>query len=355
MSNFNPEMLILAREMRGLSQEELAAKMKIQQGTLSKIENGVMDASEQLESIYKTLKFPKSFFFREGRQFEVNAHYYRKRITIPKKEFSQARAIINVLKLNIEKMLMSVDIPRENLPKWDVEKKGSPTLYARFLREFWRIPKGRIDNLTKIVEDNGVIVVHIDLKAAKLDGLSIYTNNNQAVIFLNKCLPGDRLRLTLAHELGHLGMHFAQTIDAIRDVEKEAFEFASELLVPSNEIMPHLVRLTLDKLADLKRYWKVSMASLVYKAKELRTINENQARYLWSQFRTLNYHVQEPPELKVMVERPILLKEITDAFLNNLAYSMKELAELLCLNVEDFEDLYLQQKVWLKVVKTPNT
>lgn len=351
MSKFNPEMLILAREVRGMSQEELANAMGIQQGTLSKMENGVMDANEHLEKIYARLGFPKSFFFREGRQFKEAAHYYRKRIVIPKKEIVQANALINIFKLNIEKLLTSVEIPKENLPKWDVHEDGSPSMYARFLREFWRLPKGRVDNITKVVEDNGIIVIHLDLVSSKLDGLSIYTDKNQAIIFLNKNLPGDRLRLTLAHELGHLGMHFAKIVDETRDVEKEAFEFASELLVPSNEIMPHLSRLTLEKLADLKRYWKVSMASLIYKSKEMKLIKENTYRYLWSQLRTLNYHIEEPHELDVPIERPALVKEIIDAYLNELAYSPKELAELLCLNLDDFEDFYVQPKVKFKIIR----
>ncbi len=351
MSDFNPEMLILAREARGLSQDELAEKMNIQQGTLSKIENGVMDASEHIESIYQTLNYPRSFFFREGRQFEVSPHYYRKKVKIPKKEFAKVRAVLNVLHLNIEKLLQAIELPKENLPKWDVVKNGSPTDYAQHIRYCWRIPKGRIDNLAKIVEDNGIIVFHVELGAAALDGLSLYTGSNQAIIFLNKSLPGDRMRFTLAHELAHLGLHFAQPIDTEkRDVEKEASEFASELLVPANEVAHQLFKLNLEKLADLKRYWKVSMGSLLYKAEALQIITKNQSRYLWSQFGTLGYLKQEPLELQVPVERPTLVKEITDAYLNELAYSAQELAEILCLNVDDFENYYLEQKVRLKVL-----
>ena len=255
MVKFNSEMLILAREARGLSQEELAEQMGVKQGTLSKIENGLLDVTEYFQKICDTLNFPGTFFQQEGRRFEINAHYYRKKIIVPKKEFSQAKAIVDIIKRNIDKLLLSIEVPRENLPRWDISKNGSPSLYAKHLREYWRIPKGRVENLTNIIENNGVLVVHVDFGTAKLDGLSMYTESNQAVIFLNRSLSGDRMRLTLAHELGHLGMHFAQIIDTVRDVEKEAMEFASELLAPSIEIMPHLTRLNLEKLADLKRYW----------------------------------------------------------------------------------------------------
>jgi len=351
MVKFNSEMLILAREARGLSQEELAVQLGVKQGTLSKIENGYLDASEYLDKICNTLNFPQPFFLRTGRRFEVNAHYYRKKISVSKKELSQAKAIINILKFNIEKLLLSVELPECNLPKWDVPKDGSPSLYANYLREYWRIPKGRIDNLTSIVEDNGIIVIHADFGTAKLDGLSIYTEDNQAIIFLNKTFSGDRMRLTLGHEIGHLGMHFSQIVDAERDVEKEAPEFAAELLVPSHEILPHLSRLNLEKLAEFKRYWKVSMAAILYKAQKLNLVKENTARYLWTQFRKLNYHIQEPIELEVPVEKPTLVKEIIELYLNDLEYSKAELADLLCISLEDLEDFYFQSKVKFKVIR----
>lgn len=351
MSKFNPEMLILAREARGYSQEELAELLGISQGTLSKVENGNLDPQEYLEIISNTLDFPIGFFLREGRQFKANAHFYRKKIRIPKKEISKAEALMNILKFNVEKLLKSVEVPAENLPKWDVSKNGSPSLYANYLREFWRMPKGRVDNLTKIIENNGIIVIHVDFGSSQLDGLSLYTDDNQAIIFLNKNMSGDRIRLTLAHEVGHLGMHFAQVLELDRDVEAEAFEFASELLVPSDEILPHLASINLTKLADLKRYWKVSMGSLVVKANRLNLIKDNSYRYLWTQFRKNGYHIQEPPELNVPVEKPTLVREILDAFINDLDYSKSDLSELLNLNLTDFEDFYFEPTSRLKVIR----
>ncbi|HMO40232.1 MAG TPA: XRE family transcriptional regulator [Saprospiraceae bacterium] len=351
MLKFNPEMLTLAREARGYSQEELAGLMRVSQGTLSKIENGNLDPQEYLENLSDTLDFPIGFFMRDGRQFKTNAYFYRKKIRIPRKEISKAEALMNIIKFNVEKLLKSVEVPAEKLPKWEVSKNGSPSEYAKYLREYWRIPKGRVDNLTKIVEDNGIIVIHVDFGSSDLDGLSLYTDDNQAIVFLNKNMSGDRIRLTLAHEVGHLGMHFAQVVDLERDVEKEAYEFASELLVPSNEILPHLSSVNLGKLADLKRYWKVSMSSLLVKAKRLNLIKENSYRYLWTQFRKNGYHIQEPPELNVPIEKPTLIKEILDAFINDLDYTKSDLAILLNLNLPDFENFFYETRSRLKVIR----
>ncbi len=349
MSKFNAEMLILAREARQLSQKELAAKIGVKQGTLSKMENELLDLEEHIPKLCEVLDFPESFFQQKGGRYEVSAHHYRKKVSIPNKELARIKAIINILKMNIEKFMLSVDVPAERLPKWDVEHDGSPSMYANYIREFWRLPKGRVENLTRLAEDNGIIVIHVDFGFAAFDGLSMYTEANQAVVFLNKNSSGDRLRLTLAHEIGHLGMHFTKIVSNERNAEKEAMEFASELLVPKVEIFPHLSRLNLEKLADLKRYWRVSMASILYKAKDLGF--NNSYRYMWTQFRKLKYDVQEPKEISVPVEKPYLVKEILDAFIEDLSYSKEDLGKMLSLNESDLNDLYFPSKVKLRVLR----
>ena len=51
--------------------------------------------------------------------------------------------------------------------------------------------------------------------------------------------------------------------------------------MPQTEIKASLVCLTMAKLADLKRFWKVSMAALIMRAYELKTITDSQRRYLF--------------------------------------------------------------------------
>ena len=61
----NPKMVTLAREARGLTQSELATRLQITQGVLSKIENGLVQAPMQiLEQLQSELDFPKEFFFQ---------------------------------------------------------------------------------------------------------------------------------------------------------------------------------------------------------------------------------------------------------------------------------------------------
>lgn len=60
---YNPEMIILAREFRGLTQKELAAKSGLTQAKIAKIENGVQGVSEDMIlSFVKVLDLPIDFF-----------------------------------------------------------------------------------------------------------------------------------------------------------------------------------------------------------------------------------------------------------------------------------------------------
>lgn len=64
----NPQMVILARQSRGLSQIELANQMGLRQGTVSKIEAGlVYPTMDELEKLATALGYPSHFFTQNRR------------------------------------------------------------------------------------------------------------------------------------------------------------------------------------------------------------------------------------------------------------------------------------------------
>lgn len=331
-------MIKLARESRGLSQAELCDKLQVAQGTISKIENKLIDCSADLaELIATTLGYPISFFYRTELIFPASMHYYRRKLTLGKKILNKAEARMNILRMGIERLLTEVEIPEPSFGRWDVEQHGNPTMAARYLRELWRLPKGRIDNITSLLEQKGIIIFHFDFGSERLDGLSFYTEKGHPIIFVNKALPGDRLRLTIAHELGHLYMHIEQRVSLDRNVEDEAYEFASEFLVPLDEFSATATTIDLKFLSNQKRYWKVAMSALVVKARKNNLITENQAKYLYSQLSVLGYRKSEPIELAVEKEQPTLLKSVIELYRKDLGYSSEQLAATVHMSMKDFD------------------
>ncbi len=352
MIEINSKMIVLAREARGYTQKELAELLGITQGSLSKIEKGIQTPSDEvLSSICEKLEYPITFFEQQDKVYNPELIYFRRRIVIKKKILLRAEATMNIIRMNIERLLSSVEVPEANLLHWDVEEHGTPMEAAQMLRQRWKIPKGRIENLTKIIEDNGILIVPFDFGSEKLDGLSMYTTDNQPIIFVNNKIPGDRLRLTIGHELGHLVMHFGRMIDKIRDVEKEAMGFAAELLVPAKEFVNSIEGFDLRALASQKMYWLVSMGALLFRGKELNLITDNQYRYVWQQMAMLGYKTNEPAELKIPREKPTLLKEIMEMHITNLGYTRNEIANMLNIGLTDLQEYYYSDNLKLRILK----
>lgn len=337
--NIKPETIILARESRGYTQKELAVLLGVEQGTISKIEKGLLEPSENLLSqIIDKLDYPISFFCESF--IRVQGHY-RKKISMPVNKFKSCEAKMTIAEKHFSILHDAVELPIINVPNWDIEKNGSPEMAAIFLRERWRMPKGRIDNLTKILEDNGVIVIPLDL--GDLDALSTFSETRQPIVFLNKRRTSDRIRFNLAHELAHFVLHWGMKISEERDVEAEANQFASEFLMPTRDIEKYLTRLNLEKLAELKRYWKTSMKAIVKKAYTLGTMTKDQYYYLNKQFNYLGYGKGEPELFPA--ENASLFTEILNLYLTELNYSKEELSELLKVSVSEIDSLYFGKPI----------
>lgn len=345
-------MIVLAREARGYSQSELAKIISIGQSYLSKIEKGISSPTEEIiNKISQKLDFPVTFFEQDERIFTPELLYYRRRISVNKKPLLKTEAIMNIYRMCIEKLLGSVELPETDIPHWDVEEHGSPEDAAIMLRQRWSIPKGRIENLTKVLESKGIIIVNFDFGSVGMDGLSMYSEHNDPIIFINNKIPGDRQRLTIAHELGHLLLHFGQIIDINRDVESEAMKFGAEFLVPKKEFLSSVNGFDLNSLANQKRYWLVSMASLLYRGRELNLLTDNQYRYLWQQMAMLGYKKNEPAAIAVPREHPTILKEVLDLHVNELQYSKLQLAEMLSMNLNNLQEYFYSDSLKLRIIK----
>ncbi len=340
LNDINPRMLILARESRGLSQTELSKRLKISQGKLSKAEKGEQSISEIiLADLATELSYPEQFFFQSTPSAPVSHYYYRKKITIPKKVLAKMESNVKIFRNNIDVLMESVELPDYNVRTFDPSEE-SPEEIARKARYFLKIPEGPIENLTNILERNGILIIKTDLFNEKTDGLSTITDKGTHVIFLNERMPNDRQRYSLAHELGHMIMHFDIPIDSEK-VEEEADRFASEFLMPEREIKASLRNLRFNKLGDLKRYWKVSMRALVRRAKDLGLLNQNEYRNFQINFSRRGMAKSEP--IPLPEEKPFILNHIIKLHLNELEYSQEELARAIKLNIQEFRERFIER------------
>lgn len=348
----NHHMISLARESRGLSQSDLAKRLNVTQGKISKIESGLLNPTDEMISeLRNILSYPESFFYQSQNIYSLGMSFYRKHKTLTKSIQVYTNANINIERIQIQKLLNSVQLSNkiEHI-EIDKSKNMGPEKIARLVRKLWNVKRGPIENLTKLLEEAGIIVVFTDLGTSKFSGVSVLSENGTYIIFVNSNMPSDRIRFTLAHELGHIIMHRQSQSESM---EPEADLFASEFLMPSEDISHQLYKLSLEKLANLKVYWKVSMQAILKRAEQLGKITERYARYLWMQMGKYGYRTNEPSQFNIPIEKPTLLAEIIQVHLTELGFSMKDLSEFLCCIYEEFKNKYYPevQNPKLKLVK----
>ncbi|EKX56136.1 Transcriptional regulator, XRE family [Rhodobacter sp. AKP1] len=244
--------------------------------------------------------------------------------------------------MHLRRFLEAADVAKvHDLPRMDIDDYGDPERIAGVLRAHWQMPRGPVRDLTVLVERAGVIVAHSSMGGAAVSGVTFATPGLPAIIVLNSEQPSDRMRFTLAHELGHLVMHRFPS----PKMEDEANAFASAFLIPDGDIAPLLRarKIDLALLASLKPEWKVSMQSLIMKAKSLGLLSRNQEEYLWKQMSARKWRLREPPELDFPCEKPTVVGNLLKVFTHHLGYSPEELSKLLHIYSDELEALYPPQ------------
>jgi Zn-dependent peptidase ImmA (M78 family)/DNA-binding XRE family transcriptional regulator len=333
-------MLVLARESRGLTQSRLASLLDISQGHLSRIEAGMLPVSATLlTSVARVLSYPPEFFAVTDPILGpgTSEFFHRKRAAVSARLLAQVPAQVNIRRMQIARLLRSVEIDNDHIPEIDPDVfSGSAEDIARAVRATWRLPHGPIEHVTRTIEENGGLVILTDFGTPLLDAVSRYVPGLPPLFFTNRDSPGDRQRMTLAHELGHMVMHHVPR----PEMEEQAFRFAAEFLMPVRDIRTELDDLTLDRLVALKLRWKVSMQSLLKRGEGLGKLTPRRARHLWMLIGKAGFRTREPAEADIAAEHPTLLREIVDVYREQFGYTASQLADLLVLHAQEMEAAY---------------
>lgn len=337
------DMLRLARQRLGFTQKKAAGMIGIPQPVLSRYENEISEPDEDfLLRASDVYRIPRKFFDLKSTVYgpPVSVHPMpRAKADVTARDLDMVTAELNLRAMYLRRFLESVDFePSSNLPELRIEEWGSAARVASVLRSQWGLPRGPIKNLTKLVESAGVIVGMSDFSGASISGMTFKIPGHPPLVLINSSHPADRMRFTLAHELGHIVMHRFPT----PTMEAEANEFASNFLMPDADIKPSFFgrKITLELLASLKPEWRVAMQALLMKAKSLNMLTPNQERYLWSQISARGWKTSEPPELDFPHETPKVMKSILDAHIKTFGFSIKELSALVPLHEAEFIGMF---------------
>lgn len=338
MESFVPDVLVTARESRGLTQQDLARESGTSQGMVSKAENGQNSPDPTtIEAWARALRYPIERFYRPTPN-SLSALAYRKRATTKRGDIKLFEANLKMRLSELEVLLRAVEVPEDEVPRQEASTSLHPAAIANLVRQEWQVPRGPIVDLSGLLESHGIVVFEVEFGSTKIDGLSQVLG--QPTIFIRKGAPWDRLRFTLAHELGHIVLQHHRLGAPSDDIESDADLFASEFLMPSSEIRGALTSsLDFADLARLKERWGVSMQSLLTKAKQLSRISEAKSRRMWIELSTRGWRKKEPVDIEP--ENPWLVHELVRVHREDLGYSPEEIAASVWLSPVEFRELYM--------------
>lgn len=343
-SAFRGDKLRLVREARGLSQDDLSRLSEIPQGSISKFESDIKKPDEkQWQRLADVLQVYPKFFARPELVLGAGlGEVFHRRRKMNQKTLTKIHARLNIVTLALSDLFLSVDQPQVSVPVWEDDEDPNLELLANSLRLHWYVPAGPIQNLSELLARAGIILVPFDFEGERIDAIGRWPLGLPPVIFYNPEVTDDRLRFTLAHELAHFCLHSGQSLNLMnRDLESEADGFASAFLMPEEDIRGSLRGLSITKLGSLKLTWKCSMASLITRAKQLGTISPRTAHDLWRQMSAYGYRTREPLQFDFRCEEPDLqFRKLISLHLNQLSYSVSELAERTGIREEEARKIY---------------
>lgn len=318
---FRGERLKNARLFRGKTLTDLSSLTDISKQSLSLYENNKNKPDyPKIELIASALNFPPEFFLQEDIcKTTTEVTYFRSLSSATKmNRTSQSLKLEYVAKI-YEVLSDYIDFPVLNLPEvdfigsddeFDDEKMElmfqEIEIIAQKVRKLWGLGDNPIRNFQFVLEQNGIIVTGFDTKENRIDAFSQHTElNNYDVFFI--CVdqgskPEGRIRFDLAHELGHILLHpWSENLDLIskdefKVREKQANMFASAFLLPESSFGKDVQAYPTDlKYYEwLKKKWKSSIQSMVYRSYQLKIISNNQFQYMMRQISKNGWRQKEP-------------------------------------------------------------
>lgn len=335
-----------ARKAAGISLRDLGSVIGLSHAAIKKYEDGTaMPTSEVLIKLARALSVRTEYFFRPE-NIVLEGVEYRKRSSLPQKRLNAiTHEILDQIerRLELENLFPSPPVKSFSAPESLSKRIGnldSIEDLVNQVRDVWDLGLDPIPDLIDVLETQGVRVFMIDGDADnKFDGLAAHVGN-MPIVVVGHNWPGDRQRFTLAHELGHLLLEgrLAENLNE----EKACDRFAGAFLFPKQSVIQelgaHRNAIEIKELGLLKEEFGLSMAGILYRARDLGIISQayrdNQSKF----FGMKGWNRKEPglmyPSEKAHVFEQLIFHALAEDYIGE-----SKAAELLNLPLNQFRKL----------------
>lgn len=337
---FNGERLKIARMWRNLSATQLADLTGFSRQTISMLENGKLMNPEfaTVQKLSEKLEFPITFFLEETKiNFNESTTYFRSLLTTNKKYRVEQEEKIKFIAIVYNMLSEYLEFEKVNLPQ--IPTNVTPQEAANILREYWGLGNRPIENIVYLAESNGLIVTDFETATGDVDAFSHKITSDDMETYLigyskNKRTAA-RIHFDVAHEIGHILLHnWREDLECIdkeefKEIELQAHAFASAFLLPEDEfrkdVSPYATNLAY--YTELKKTWKVSIAAMIRRAKDLDIITADDYSRLMRNMQKQGIRKTEPLDDELVTAEPSLLRQAIKILFDQKVFTPNEFLE----------------------------
>ena len=356
----------LARGM-SLGDLETAIDRSVSSQTLSKYERGKLQPTVKTLNQIAVALGVKSVQLWGEPTCHVEWIAFRKRARLGKRE--QERIQSFVAEEFEKRVQLQEKICEENTFNFPVLEATARNLddaeeTAVSLRDTLNLGIDPIANLIDVLEDHYIHIIEVEADEA-FDGISALARDNDdkplaAAIATRSDVPGDRQRLNIAHELGHLILKLCADVDE----EKAAFRFGAAFLAPAKQLRRDVGEkrssIQMIELLYLKKRYGISVQAMLFRLRDLGIITNayykrwciNINRAGWRKREPIEMLPEKPERFRQQVHRALSEGLITETeaeqLLNHVAgtsanRSLSERRQFLKLPKEEREHILSEQ------------
>lgn len=338
---FIGENLTNLRIMHGYSRKQLSEKLNVTEQAIWQYENNYTSPKMQIVNDLKSIFSVKSKFFYQkdilDRYLEpesipvMNIAYRSKVMNVISKTQAEAKHVeyldsfVNYLTayltLPTQKIIQIRDEVINYLNTSTDDREKQINKIAKLTRDKLGFRNDTNDDLMFLIEKSGVFIFEKPI-GEEIDAYSLWTKQDRPFIILgNLKRSAVRRNFDIAHELGHLLLHYKVEFTNLnrkehKAIENEANLFAGAFLLPEESFLEDLrtiARVTNpDSYIDLKKKWKTSLQVLGYRAANLGILDSKKHRNFYAALHRKGYLKREPLDESLSIQKPQKIKSIID-------------------------------------------
>lgn len=343
-----PERIREAREALGLTDDRFADEIGVSRSAVGHYETGVVSPRGDIfAKIVDVTSQPPAFFTtarqRPAARFRMPNWRSLKRMQRPdrlrvSRRLEWAFDIVDYLERFIELPTVSVpDIEFDFFSDDDEQIEEA----AEELRKLWGLGAEPVTDLTSVLEFFGFILVEECVKCEDMDAVSRWQGGRPYILYSKETQSTSRSLFNIAHELGHIILHSSVEVNSknLDKIEKQANRFAGAFLLPRKQFSAEVANTSIDYFFFLKQRWRVAVAAMVYRCKDLNILKPHQVQYIWKQMNIRNIRKKEPLDNAFSLPPPTILATGIRMLIENQVRSKAEIVGDLALNPSDLESL----------------